>query len=49
MYNLKEYFVHYTLDNEDYIFRCWAEDKEHAKEQCLNAEPNCLIEFVELR
>jgi hypothetical protein len=37
-----------TLKSNDtpYIFRCEADDENHAKEQCLNAEPECNIVFV---
>lgn len=46
---LKEYLVHYSNGYGCLIFRCWAEDEDHAKEQCMDAEPNCTIELVELR
>ena len=49
MNGLKEYLVHYENTYGKFLFRCWAEDEEHAKEQCLNAEPGCTVVLVELR
>lgn len=27
-------------------FQCWAEDMDHAEEQCLNAYPDCDVVWV---
>lgn len=27
-------------------FQCWAEDADHAEEQCLNAYPDCSVVWV---
>lgn len=32
----------------DWHFLCWADDEDHAREQCLNAEPGSEIVKVEL-
>jgi hypothetical protein len=46
---MKEWLVHYNDRGVDLIFRCWADDEKHAREQCMNAEPHCIILFVERR
>jgi len=35
---MKNYIVLYRI--ETFAFQAWAEDTEHAEEQCLNAYPN---------
>lgn len=46
---MKEWLVHYEREGVHQIFRCWADDEEHAKEQCMDAEPKCSILLVEVR
>ncbi len=36
------------LEDEELCFECWAENREHALEQCQNAYPHCVIQYVEL-
>ena len=48
--NLAEYAVHFiNRDDGDFIqyFICSAEDAEHAREQCANADPSAIIVEVE--
>jgi hypothetical protein len=33
-------------DGDEFKFQCWAENPEHAKEQCLNANPEVEIVSV---
>jgi hypothetical protein len=42
---LIQFEVTFISDGCDFeeIFRCWAEDLEHAHEQCLNANPEATI------
>ena len=44
---LREYICSYndenTPDFESDIFVCWAENVEHAKEQCQNAYPSAFV------
>lgn len=42
-----EFVVIYSGEVPQY-FQCWAESELHAKEQCKNAEPNCMITSVEI-
>ena len=37
--------IYHWLPNshETYLFVCQAENKDHAKEQCLNAYPDCKV------
>lgn len=49
---LNEYRV-ILIENDDLsddriLFECWAEDKDHAEEQCLNAYPSSTIIHIEL-
>lgn len=48
---MPQYLVHY--DTKDgpapNPFLCWADDEDHAREQCENAEPGCTVVLVELR
>lgn len=43
------YDRHDIMANGDppFAFKCMAEDADHAEEQCLNAEPDADIVFVE--
>lgn len=45
---LKLYDVTFTNDDPDFqqTTSFWAEDEAHAKEQCENAEPGCIVERV---
>lgn len=49
---LNEYVVTLVEDTDisedEIIFECWAEDKDHAEEQCLNAYPLAVIIHLEL-
>ena len=49
---LNEYVVTLVEDvdisEDEIIFECWAEDKDHAEEQCLNAYPLAVIINLEL-
>jgi hypothetical protein len=36
------------LSDDKILFECWAEDKDHAEEQCLNAYPSSTIIHIEL-
>jgi len=37
-----------TPDFESEVFECWADDSDHAKEQCQNAYPTAFIAEVYL-
>jgi hypothetical protein len=37
-----------SITNDTIFFECWAEDKEHAEEQCLDAYPLAVIVHIEL-
>lgn len=37
-----------SITNDTIFFECWAEDKDHAEEQCLNAYPSSTIIHIEL-
>lgn len=43
--NLEEYFVDLAEEGQEetIVFECWAEDREHAEEQAINAYPNCTV------
>lgn len=43
--NLEEYFVDLVEEGQEeaIVFECWAEDREHAKEQAENSYPQCTI------
>lgn len=43
------YNRHDIMANDDppFAFKCMADDSEHAEEQCLNADPDADIVFVE--
>lgn len=46
---LKPYKVFYVCDetpDEAEVFCCWAEDKDHAKEQLLNADNTAAIKEI---
>jgi hypothetical protein len=50
--NMTQYIVLYRREDimapadPPFAFKCWAEDTEHAEEQCLNADPDCDIVWV---
>jgi hypothetical protein len=44
---LRTYYVAYTSDGIDQFFKCQAENEDHAREQCLNAEPTAVIRYVQ--
>ena len=50
--NMNNYVVLYRVEavmsplDSPFGFQCWAEDAEHAEEQCLNAEPDAGIVWV---
>lgn len=52
MENLKEYTVLYRIESimcpldALFGFHCWAENGDHAEEQCLNAYPDCDVVWV---
>lgn len=52
MDNMKEFVVLYRVESimtaldSPFGFVCWAEDVDHAEEQCLNAEPDGDIVWV---
>ena len=51
MKKLRNFTVGYTHDEhaeqpEFFTFTCKAEDKEHAREQCVNAYPGCFVLYV---
>jgi hypothetical protein len=35
-----------SLMDDPFGFQCWAEDVDHAEEQCINAYPDCTIVWV---
>ena len=37
-----------NMTDDRILFECWAEDKDHAEEQCLNAYPSSTIIHIEL-
>ena len=37
-----------SITNDTIFFECWAEDKDHAEEQCLDAYPLAVIIYIEL-
>ena len=49
---MKNYIVLYRRSDiqsptdEPFGFQCWAEDTDHAEEQCLNADPDADIVWV---
>ena len=49
---MKNYVVLYRRDDiqspmdEPFGFQCWADDTDHAEEQCLNADPDADIVWV---
>lgn len=49
---MKQYICSYndenTPDFESDVFQCWADNEEHAKEQCQNAYPNAFVADVYL-
>jgi hypothetical protein len=45
--HLRTYDVNYIHNSDSEVFRCQAEDEDHAMEQCKNAYPKCLILYVE--
>lgn len=44
IYKEKDAFGSFDFD----IFRCRAEDMDHAKEQCLDAYPDCQIVWADI-
>jgi hypothetical protein len=50
--SMKNYIVLYRIENiltpldPPFGFQCWAEDTDHAEEQCLNAYPDCDIVWI---
>jgi hypothetical protein len=44
---MKQYMVLYRIESimspldAPFGFSCWAEDNDHAEEQCINAYPDC--------
>jgi hypothetical protein len=51
---MKSYIVLYRIESimspldAPYGFQCWAEDTEHAEEQCMNAYPDGEVVWVAL-
>lgn len=51
---MKPYIVLYRIESimspadAPYGFHCWAEDTEHAEEQCMNAYPDGEVVWVAL-
>lgn len=49
---MQNYIVLYRIESimtaldSPFGFQCWAEDVDHAEEQCLNAEPDADIVWV---
>lgn len=49
---MKNYVVLYRIESimapidAPFGFQCWAEDVDHAEEQCINAEPDAEIVWV---
>lgn len=51
MKKLRNFAVRYTPNGhaeqlEFFTFNCKAEDSEHAREQCINAYPGCVVMYV---
>ena len=49
---MKNYIVLYRIESimcpadPPFGFQCWADDTDHAEEQCLNAYPDCSVVWV---
>jgi hypothetical protein len=49
---MKNYIVLYRIESiqtpldTPFAFQAWAEDTDHAEEQCLNAYPDCDVVWV---
>jgi hypothetical protein len=49
---MKNYVILYRIESiqspldAPFAFQAWAEDTEHAEEQCLNAYPGCDVVWV---
>lgn len=46
---MNEYTVFYIVDGEGILwqfFNCYADNPDHAEEQCMNAYPECAVLWV---